>query len=73
MSNLLWAWLPALLIVSIAFVIGARQMREYRGHIQQVTKINNEIVELNRRNHEVAHEQLKALNDIKSLLQDRNA
>jgi hypothetical protein len=73
MSNLFWAWLPVLLILPVAFLIGARQMREYRGHIQQVSAINTEIIELNRQNREIANEQLKVLNEIKSLLQNRNA
>ena len=73
MVELLVAWLPLLLFLVTAVLIGRHQMRAYRQHVDRVSAINNEVLELNRKNHDLAFEQLKVLAQIKDLLEDRKS
>jgi hypothetical protein len=58
-------WLP-LLIIFLGVVWLARwQTKKYNGHIDDVTKINNEILETNR-------EMITVLKDIKQTLKDQS-
>ena len=62
--ELLFAWIPLVLIL-LGFVWLARwQTRKYNGHIDDVTTINNEILETNR-------EMITVLKDINQTLKDQ--
>jgi heme exporter protein D len=63
-------WLPTGLLVAVLVVLGARQMREYRRHLEEVSRLNREAAELSRRNHEIAQAQLQALMKIQTLLEN---
>jgi hypothetical protein len=63
-------WLPTGLLVAVLVVLGARQMRDYRRHLEEVSRLNREAAELSRRNHEIAQAQLQALMKIQTLLEN---
>jgi hypothetical protein len=45
-------------------------MRDYRRHLEEVSRLNREAAELSRRNHEIAQAQLQALMKIQTLLEN---
>jgi hypothetical protein len=67
------AGLAFLVILILSGVIARRQMRSYGKHVDRVTSINDEIRELNLKNHDIALRQLDAINEIKSLLESRKS
>ncbi|BBE73610.1 hypothetical protein [Oharaeibacter diazotrophicus] len=58
-------WLPPLLIVIAMFWVLRNSAKRSRNNFEQVKKINEDLLDLNRR-------MLIALEDIKALLKDRN-
>ena len=66
-------WLPIILIVAAWFFIGRRHMAKQQNHVDEVTRINQETVALNRENQVLAREQLSVLKEIKAALENRKA
>jgi hypothetical protein len=71
MWDLVVTWLPLFALAGAVIGIGLKQMRDYRSHVENVSALNREIAELNRRNHEIAKAQLTILTEIKTLLENR--
>ncbi|MGL5448204.1 MAG: hypothetical protein ACRDBL_12935 [Rhabdaerophilum sp.] len=65
--------LPIFILAGVIFAIAWYQNRTYGRHVGQVEDINVEIAALNRKNHELAVEQLSVLREIKTLLEDRKS
>ncbi len=64
MIELIVAWLPVIVIMAVVIVFGLKQSKAYKTHVDQVMKINDEILAMNRRT-------VQVLEEIKTLLQDR--
>lgn len=71
--DVLVTWLPLAVILMMIFLIARHQMRSYGRHVDRVQGINDEILALNLKNHELAFEQLSVLREIKTLLEDRKS
>jgi cell division protein FtsB len=71
--DILTTWLPMAAILVVIVLITRHQMRSYGRHVDRVQDINDEILALNRKNHELALEQLSVLREIKTLLEDRKS
>ncbi|MBL8589587.1 MAG: hypothetical protein JNK46_13720 [Methylobacteriaceae bacterium] len=59
-------FLPLVALVILFVIVGQRQMKTYRQHVEQVNSVNARILEANER-------MLRTLEEIKALLQDRKA
>ena len=59
-------FLPLVALVILFVIVGQRQMKMYRQHVEQVNSINARILEVNER-------MVRALEEIKALLQDRKS
>lgn len=58
-------WLPLIIIFVAAVLLARWQNKKYSGHIDDVTNINNEILETNR-------EMIAVLKDINQTLKDQS-
>ncbi len=59
-------FLPLVALVILFVIVGQRQMKMYRQHVEQVNSINARILEVNER-------MVRTLEEIKALLQDRKS
>lgn len=66
MIELLAAWLPLVVIMAVVIGFGVKQSRSYQRHVDEVRKINDEILDANRR-------MVAVLEEIKTLLTDRKS
>jgi hypothetical protein len=73
LTEFLVAWLPLVIIVAVFGLIGRRQMKTYYNHVDEVNRVNRELVDVTREVAEVSRKNLAALHEIKSLLEGRKA
>jgi hypothetical protein len=59
-------FLPLVALVILFVIVGRQQVTTYRQHVEQVNSINARILEVNER-------MVRALEEIKALLQDRKS
>jgi hypothetical protein len=73
MSGGIWKfildWLPIVVFVVIWFVMS----KGYGKHMDRVSTINDEILEVTRKSHALMAEQIVILKEIKTLLEDRKS
>lgn len=63
MAELIAAWLPFVVIMAFVVFFAVKQSKTYKRHVDEVRKINDEILEANRR-------MVMVLEEIKTVLQD---
>jgi BMFP domain-containing protein YqiC len=73
MTDLFVAWAPLLLILAAFLFIGRRQMKTYYAHVDDVNRVNRELVDVTKDVAAVSRQNLAALQEIKSLLEGRKA
>jgi BMFP domain-containing protein YqiC len=73
MTDFLVAWVPLLLILAVFVLVGRRQMKTYYAHVDEVNRVNRELVDVTKEVAAVSRENLAALQEIKSLLESRKA
>ena len=73
MLELVITWLPFVIILAVALVMGRKQMKDYGSHVRSVTQVNDSILDLTRKTHALTQEQLVVLKEIKLLLEDRKS
>jgi BMFP domain-containing protein YqiC len=71
MTELLVAWGPLLVILAIFLLLGRRQMKTYYAHVDEVNRVNRELVDVTKEVAAVSRQNLSTLQEIKSVLEGR--
>jgi hypothetical protein len=64
-------WLPLFVIFALLGIFSRHHMRSYGKHVDRVNSLNEQVLALSHKTHDIAARQLDALNEIKSLLESR--